>query len=295
MNTEMAYLIGMICGNGEIKRGVTDTVVSIDIPHKKLETEGLHDVRVYVKASISDIRRILEPLLGTGVEFIQNKYATLLSFRKENNEYLMREILRFIGDATSHDNIRIHREVFDFTQDEKVNFLRGFADVTGYIRRSNYFFNKFMHRVYLEVPHNWYLVSDICNLLKDVNIPVQNIDWAHPNTRDAKLTKYNQGKHNFWKKEHQIKIYANEFEPIGFAVIHKNDALFELSNELKKGISELGGNVDKTTHKFYWEGRSVLKDKPIHPGENDSFIPEEIRGVHYNSWKMIARDLGYHE
>ena len=38
MNREMAYLLGMITGNREIQRGVTETTVTIDIPHKKLET-----------------------------------------------------------------------------------------------------------------------------------------------------------------------------------------------------------------------------------------------------------------
>jgi hypothetical protein len=295
MNVEMSYLIGMICGNGEISRGSTETTVSIDIPHKKLETEALHDVLIYVKASVADIRRILEPLMGIEVEFIQNKSVTVLSFRKANDDYLMREILRYIGDATSHDNIRINKDVFRFTHDEKISFLRGFADVTGYVRRSNYFFDKYMHRVYLEVPRNWYLVVDVCNLLKDVGIPVQNIDWAHPNTRDAKLTKYNQGNPNFWKKEHQIKIFVNEFEPVGFAIIHKNNALYEFSEELKKGIRTTGKNIEKITHKFYWEGRNINKKNIHHPGENDEFIPDGIRGTHYNSWKHIARDLGYVE
>ncbi len=35
------------------------------------------------------------------------------------------------------------------------------------------------------------------------------------------------------------------------------------------------------------------KEKPIHPRENDDFIPEKIRGKHYNSWSEIAFDLGY--
>ena len=39
MNTEMAYLLGMITGNGEIQRGMMATTISIDVPHKKLETE----------------------------------------------------------------------------------------------------------------------------------------------------------------------------------------------------------------------------------------------------------------
>lgn len=56
MNTEMAYLLGMITGNGEIQRGMTATTISIDVPHKKLETEFQKDVGIYVKASITDIR-----------------------------------------------------------------------------------------------------------------------------------------------------------------------------------------------------------------------------------------------
>ena len=44
MNVEMAYLLGMVTGNGEIQRGNADTTISIEIPHKKLETEFQHDV-----------------------------------------------------------------------------------------------------------------------------------------------------------------------------------------------------------------------------------------------------------
>ena len=77
MNTEMAYLLGMICGNGEIQRTSVNTVISIEIPHKKLETEEVHDVKLYVKASIADIRNIIEPLIGAGLDFIQNPSSTI--------------------------------------------------------------------------------------------------------------------------------------------------------------------------------------------------------------------------
>ena len=32
----MAYLLGMVTGNGEIQRGVNETTVVIEIPHKKI-------------------------------------------------------------------------------------------------------------------------------------------------------------------------------------------------------------------------------------------------------------------
>ena len=293
MNTEMAYLLGLICGNGEIKRGATETTIAIDIPHKKLQTENNNDVRIYVRASITDIRNIIEPLTGTGLNFTQQDNHSIMSFTKPNSDYLIREILRYTGSAVSHENIRVAQDVFNFTHDEKIAFLKGFADVTGYIRRSNYFIAPFKHRVYLEVPQNWFLVVDICNLLKDIDIPVQAIDWAHPNMRDGNLKKYDEGKPDFWKKEHQIKIYANEFLPIGFAVLHKKEALLAFAEELINGYSHIGKDASDETHKFYWQGKGRNKIKPHHPREIDEFIPEEIRGNHYNSWKEIASDLGY--
>lgn len=293
MNTEMAYLLGMICGNGEIVRGPSETIISINIPHKKLKTEEFHDVKLYVKASLSDIRKVLEPLISSGLSHIQNERSTIVSFSKPNSDYLIREILRYTGISTSHDNMRVHQDVFCFTLDEKKQFLRGFADVTGYVRRSNAFVDPYKHRVYLEVPNNWFMVVDICNLLKDIDVPVQSIDWAHPNMRDGKLKKYNEGFPNFWKKEHQIKIYANEFLPIGFNIIHKNQALKKFSDELVTEFTKKGKDAAKGTHLFYWETRGNIKVKPIHPCENDSSIPDKIRGKHYSSWREIAEELGY--
>lgn len=293
MNVEMAYLLGMVTGNGIIQRGVTDTTISIEIPHKKLETEFQNDVGIYVRASITDIRTVLEPLLGTSLSFTQSTNYSLLSFRKNNEDYLMREILRYIGGASSSDNARISPEVFNFTFDERRQFVKGFADVTGYIRRSNYAFTEPNYRVYFEVPHNWGLVVDFCNLLRSIDVPVQAIDWAHPNMRDGNLTKYNQGKPYFWKKEHQIKVWALEFQSVGFVVLHKQQALDYFVEEQKRPYILKGKDPANTLHKYYWELTQRIKEKPTHPGESDEFIPIEIRGKHYDSWTEIAKDLGY--
>lgn len=295
MNAQMAYLLGMIVGNGEVQRGTNETTIVIEIPHKKLETEFQKDVAIYVKASITDIRVIIEPLVGTGLKFSQSANVSDISFSKPNEDYLMREIMRYIGNATTHENMRISHEVFEFTKDERIEFIRGFADVTGYIRRSNYFFKEPQYRVYFEIPQNWELVIDFCNLLKSVDIPVQNIDWGHPNMRDGNLKKYNEGKPDFWKKEHQVKVWALEFESVGFGVIHKQEALEYFAHEHEFFI-EKEGNKQKhldDLHKYYWERAGRKKEKPVHPSENDLFIPEAIRGKHFNSWQDIAKDLGY--
>lgn len=295
MNNQMAYLLGMIVGNGQIKRRPSETIIIIEIPHKKLETEFSRDVGIYVKASITDIREIIEPLIGTGLKFVQSKNVSDISFSKPNEDYLVREIMRYIGHATSHENMRISQEVFDFTTDERKQFIRGFADVTGYIRRSNYFFKEPQYRVYFEIPQNWGLVVDFCNLLKSVDIPVQNIDWGHPNMRDGNLKKYNLGKSDFWKKEHQVKVWALEFEAIGFGIIHKQEALDYFAHKHKAFIERQGKRTETVLHKYYWELTRERKEKPVHPGESDLSIPPEIRGKHYDSWQDIADDLGYNK
>lgn len=296
MNVEMSYLLGMVCGNGEIQRNMNGTIISITIPHKKLVTEDFHDIKLYVKASIADIRNIIEPLIGNSLKFIQHQHCTIISFSKPNNEYLIREIIRYIGNANTHNEIKLDNEILNFSIDEKKYFLRGFADVTGYIRRSNCYFNRYEHRVYLEIPNNWQLVVDICNLLKSIDIPIQNIDWAHPNMRDGYCKKYNEGNFAFWKKEHQIKIWANEFLPIGFGVLHKQQALEMYSNELIAGYNKAGKIPSDVTHRYYWDCKKKYSKKKIqHPCEGDEFIPEIIRGKHFNSWIEIASELGYVE
>ena len=288
MNVEMAYLLGMILGNGEIQQDSTQTKVTIDIPHKNLYTDDMKDTSIYVKASLFDIQTILEPLLGQHLSQSETKHSTKITFTKPNNEYVLREILRFVGSGTHHSTMKMNEELFSITTDEKKALLRGIADVTGYIRKSNIAFGQDgAHRVYIEIPGNWYMVIDIANMLKAVDIPVQTIDFGHPNFRDGDLRKYDEGKPYFWKKEHQVKIFANEFLPIGFNIKHKQEALEKYSEELLEFIDP------KKTHKFYWEKPIRRKSRPIHPCENDEVLPEEIRGKHFESWTDLAGFLGY--
>ena len=290
MNTEMAYLVGMILGNGEIQQHNQETIITIDIPYKNLRTDDLLDVAVYVRASTVDIRSIIEPLIGNGLAVTQEIHSTKLSFVKNNSEYVLREILRLIGGGRHHSTMRMNQELFSLSMDEKKALLRGIADVTGYIRKSNIAFGQDgAHRVYIEIPGNWYMVIDIANMLKEVDVPVQTIDFGHPNFRDGNLVKYNQGHPNFWKKEHQVKIFANEFLPIGFNIKHKQDSLEKYSEELLEFIDPV------KTHKFYWEKTIKTKARPPHPGENDTCLPSEIRGRHFDSWTELASYLGYGE
>ena len=290
MNAQMAYLIGMILGNGEIQRHFNETTITIEIPHKNLiDDQGL-ETSIYVNSSLVNIRDTIEPLIGHVMPIVSMDTFTRISFCKNNQDYTMREILRLIGSGVHHSNMVMHPELFQMTTDQKKELLRGIADVTGYIRKSNIAFGLAgAHRVYIEVPGNWQMVIDIANMLKSLDIPVQTIDFGHPNFRGSNLKKYNDGKPNYWKKEHQLKIWANEFLPIGFNILHKRRALEMYAAE------QIAYGQDKNSHEFYWEKKKRRKMKPIHPGEFDESLPTAIRGKHFDSWTELASELGYHE
>ena len=95
------------------------------------------------------------------------------------------------------------------------------------------------------------------------------------------------GNKKFWKKEHQVKIFANEFCPVGFNIQHKQEALEKLSEDMLEFVDP------QKTHKFYWEKGRKLKTRKKHPGENDSSLPIEIRGKHFDAWQDLAELLGY--
>ena len=317
MNPEFAYLLGMITGKGTIVRGNRETEIRIEIPHKNLIIEGM-EAQLSVKASITDIKNILEPLINTRIEVLSSENITILSFTKDNRDFLIREINQHLGNLVSCKDFRISNEIFDSPADIKKEFLRGIADVTAHARSSNNYMCKkgepcYGHRVYIEIPVNWFLVIDIANLLMDLDIPVHTIDWGHPNTRDPYLEDYNAGRTNAWFREHQIKIFAEEFEKIGFKIIHKMRALKKLAdtnrknwnkyvrNKIKSAKSTKQkskwrnrlGRIELIHHRYYWEIKEKIKPKPSHPMESDDRIPNIIRGRHFDSWREIAKALGY--
>jgi len=312
-NAELSYLLGMITGKGSLRRGNNNTDIFIQIPHKNLEIEDMN-TSLSVRASIQDIREIIEPLTDSRMSVITSDRSTTLKLSKPNENFFIREINKHFPNSRSAKEFRIPEEIFQARTDIKREFLIGLSDVTAHIRSSNAAYgHNFENRVYIEIPVNWYLTIDISNLLLDLNVPVQTIDWGHPNTRDPYLKDYNKGKTRVWFREHQIKIYAEQFENVGFRIHHKIEALHQLAEknrvawnnychkkaELAKTAEKRQEWLDKIDklenkhNKFYWERRDILREKPFHPMENDERIPEVIKGEHFNSWREIASALGY--
>ena len=126
----MAYLAGMVLGNGEVQRDKDTTTVTIDIPYKKLEDDEGKDVAIYVKASLFDISGIIKPLINGDLSVSHTKHSAKLTFTKRNGDYAISELMRFIGNGINHTSMTLNKELFNISTDEKKELLRGIADVT---------------------------------------------------------------------------------------------------------------------------------------------------------------------
>lgn len=180
------------------------------------------------------------------------------------------------GTRFSYHHFLIPEPIFDTTDSNKKEFLRGLSDVTGFVRKSNVD-RSGRHRVYIEISNkNWFLPPQICELTQSLNVAIHYIGYGHPNIRGGKGTS--------WAKEHQIKIYAEDFENIGFYITHKNEALAELIEYNKVNFGRRQAICNGTINKS--------KIKVSHPSETHEKLPVEINGKHFNSYKEICRCLG---
>lgn len=279
LTPDISYLLGLITGHGEIQQSSDAKKIIIDFEYKALESKAItkvFDQRLHIQTSLDPIVYRLQRM-GINVQKVPGeKISLVLMWLQEDITWLFIKFL-INGTRFNYHDFLIPESIFETTQENKKEFLRGIADVTGFIRKSNVD-QAGRHRVYIEISNkNWFLPPQLCQLWQQsLNVPTQYIGYGHPNIRGGSGTS--------WAKEHQIKIYAEDFEGIGFYISHKNEALKELAEFNKE-------NFDR---KQYLCNGKVGRDKTklSHSHETHQKLPSEINGQHFNSFKQICKCLG---
>jgi hypothetical protein len=130
----------------------------------------------------------------------------------------------------------------------------------------------------------------LCALLQGdpLNIPVQTIDWGHPNIRNGFAKEYYKGRENAWAREHQLKIFAEDFESIGFRIEHKNKILEEMADS-NRSLKLHSDNI------LCMPPKKITKTKVDHPQEDSEKLPNEIRCKHFDAYWRYARDWVAHK
>lgn len=287
LTPDISYLLGLITGRGEIQYNQDVKKIIIDFEYKTLKSTAItktFDQKLHIQTSLD---KVVVRLQNMGINVVKNiadkKISLVLKWDREDIAWLFIKFL-INGTRFSYHDFQVPEPIFESTQENKKEFLRGVSDVTAYVRASNYYgFSKDQpkrYRVYIEVTNkNWNLPPQLCQLIQSLEIPVQNINYGHPNLRDPKNKKGNRS----WAKEHQMKIFADDFQEIGFYISHKEEALLELAESNQENFDTPIELCDGTTKRD--------RTKPSHPDENDDNLPSEIKGKHFNAFKEICNCL----
>jgi hypothetical protein len=289
LDADVAYILGLIVARGEITETGGVKRIVIEFPFKNLKVEGIEKKIVQkdkILLSLDPTIQRIQELTELDVKKVPGDQSVNLVMESIKETIFLRNIKKLLKGKTTHYEFSIPDEIVKCDDETiKKEFIRGYADVAGSARAANR--NKWgRHRIYLDVLNrNWRLPVQLCHLLQDhLKVPVDTITYGHPNIRDPKLEEYKAGRIDAWAREHQIKIFAEEFEKIGFYMEHKREILQELSDYNKKQ------NFPKA--KFCNPRKQIRERKERHPGEESKLLPNELRGKHFDSYKQICIALG---
>jgi len=283
LTPDISYLLGLITGRGEIQSTNDVKKIVIDFQYKALEAKAItkvFDQKLHIQTSLDPINYRLHKLgINTVKNVTDNNISVTLTWNTDDISWMFIKFL-INGTRYNYHDFAVPEPIFETTDDNKREFLRGLCDATAYVRESNHiqFGNSpKRHRVYIEISNrNWFLPAQLCQLLQSLNVPTQNINYGHPNLRGGKGTS--------WAKEHQMKIFAEDFQDIGFYITHKNEALEELAEYNRENFSRSQRLCDGTITRS--------KSKSSHPYETHEKLPPEVNGQHFDHYKQICRCLG---
>ena len=138
------------------------------------------------------------------------------------------------------------------------------------------------HRVVLQVQFgNWKLPVQLCRLLQEnLKIPVSHILWGHPNLRAP-------GGGGGWAKETRIRIFAEDFEPVGYYFRHKQEIFQELLRQNKANRPQRSKPCNPKAKRIAQNSK-----KTKHADERDERLPPQLRGCHFDAYFKICKKLG---
>ena len=280
IDADVAYLLGLITARGRISDSGGIKQILIEFPYRSLQTDGISgtfDTNASIRLGMQKIQERVLELTGADVSINSGDNSVTLLLRFLRNTMVWRNILMHTQQRTGYESFRVPEIFFSkvVSNDWKREYIRGFADVAGNIRRSNRYRDD-SNRVRLDVlnyPTNWDMPVQLCTVLEEhLTIPVQLITWGHPN----------MGR-NF--REHQINIFAVPFENIGFSLPHKQAILEEFIENDKE-------QYPNKTYNPCVGRRKIRQQKSKDDSENDERLDDRLRGKHFNAYWQICKKLG---
>lgn len=287
LDERVAYLLGLVLARGELVD--TGSVKTIKI---EFGVSGLQTIGLTPKTTFNQVDGIHAFFSKQLVEYVDELSEGLVRVSTSGSSIFLS--LSYLRETTFWSNLRrltmgkksyrefeIHPIVFKSRIEIQKQLVRGFADAAGYVRAKNKDWTG-KHRIFIHVANqNWKMPVQLCHLLQDhLEVPVSMIDWGHPNLRAMRNPKSHS-----WAKEHQIRIYAHEFEKVGLQIDYRQQTLNQLADANRKVGAKIGNYCCP------W-----MKPKPAnpavkHPDEKSANLDPAVR-KHFDAYWQICRAAG---
>lgn len=270
-----------------------ETCINHITPSIPLGTKKTYQQAKSFRESISN--NIL-PFLKTSLSFeynlLSNNSGTTLSLKLDEKTHDF--IKSTFSPNKSFTYFSIPKLMWSIPDECKIEYVNGlldtigFANAGGWVPREGNDGHGRM-RVYFQVINrNYQLPVAIDNYLRGCfGLPIQTIDWGHPNIRDSNLADYLAGKKSAMGREHQVKFYPEYYGIFKFRIGSKQDLFDELLNHnLSCGFSN---------KEDWFKGKiSPLKLKSVksfHPLETNALLDPNVR-LHVDAHWQINLHMG---
>jgi hypothetical protein len=249
----------------------------------------VYEQHIDTKTSLTNvIVPFLNQSLDCDIRISPGNYSTHLFLDFPANSGTWQSIEADFPDGQTHHDLRLPSNLRQRDSESKREFINGLLDTAGFVNSGGWLPRDGANghgrmRLYFQIVRNWQLVVDIDNFLRhEFAVPIQTIDWGHPNIRSSSGSE-NAGSST--TREHQIKIFPEYMSAFMFRISCKQKLFAELLRHNQSvGFSQ----------KEDWFPPRTIPDsqrKPMHPSEQDPRLPGSVRR-HFDAFWQINLALG---
>jgi hypothetical protein len=281
LNTDKAYLLGLIVGGGLFGRA--GNAFRVRLPFKKWGSYLDNPQRAGMISQ--DIMKVVSPMF-------RNTYDLIVSFESTANAWniccdgdaaALKSDLSYYGISSDGEilaNADISGICAELIDDNlKRRFIAGLADTKGSMAKSHRRFTDENQIISFEIKgYNFSFVCDLCRLLHSINCIPDQVNWNHPNIHCS-----NDPYYRGWNKGFKLRVLLDQYSQFGsFAFRTKAQSSKENRTLQRKAHSSLPCP----------EQRMTVTPSCVHRAENDARLPAMIRGGHYIHYRHFCAVLG---
>jgi len=282
MNTDKAYILGLLVGGGCFSSD-TETFF-IKLPYKSW---GKIDKNPQRAGDIAkDIIQVVKPVML--VEYgIDVSYEIGYDWRivcSGDISPIKKDLAKYgiMPSAELHKTADISKLVNDLEDATmKKRFIAGIADTIGSMAPSHRRFSDDVQIISFEISgFNYKLVCELCRLLYSLGCVPDQILWQLPNMQSGTDSYYKS-----WKKGNKLRVTLDSFDTFGsMAFRSKSKASIKNRKLEKEGTYNAAYACEK-------KSLSVPGVVARHTDENYKGIPSELRGGHFIHHKQVCAAL----